>query len=499
MEGWFLYMILTVDRLLPPMAADPIRVTYSQPTEGVVMVDAAAIPRIVTGGDRGQSCQRLHMDFGFIEEFVRATDGAPAVVATECQFGWAGLSVNSVALFVDAANTKPLLEAALKRDQLTFIVPGKYKLLSAAEWQRAKNLVEPPHITDRVALSKIKSELRSNPTIRVADSTSTLALGQSISMAGTHTKGSIGIFLAPVTGTTRFPADGKYALTAGHVVLPANPSSDPTAQGISNPMAATNAAVVTPGGIDILTKLVPLVARDLPENRVKAAFWLERMEEECATVLESEIGAYNGWRIDWGLLKLHDSAWEGTNCWFEPETILDAWLANSTGPGVATFTGYAGVVGHRDPIAGEHCLKDGATTGCTIGLVGLCEAHIFSKGTAKAVTEAEIGNTVHGSDVNHFTAVIIQPVSPLELCAPGDSGCGGFAANNEADGWSFLGLFVSAFDVQNVTYGFLAPQSQVFGSLRSRTGIDWALAGAGAGWVDEGEEGGGAPREGRAV
>ena len=186
------------------------------------------------------------------------------------------------------------------------------------------------------------------------------------------------------------------------------------------------------------------------------------------------------------MLKLHDSAGEGTNSWFEPDTILDAWLANAVGPGVATFTGSAGVVGHRDPIAGEHCLKDGATTGCTIGLMGLCEAHIFSK---VKVTEAEIGNTVHGSDINHYTAVIIQPVSPLKLCAPGDSGCGGFAAHNEADGWSFLGLFVSAFDVHNVTYGFLAPQSQVFGSLRSRTGIDWGLAGAGASGADEGKDG----------
>jgi hypothetical protein len=465
------------------------------------MIDSAAVPGIVTDGDRGQGCRRLDMDFGFIEEFVSAADGAAAVVATECQFGWAGFSVNSVALFVDAANTKPLLEAALKRDQLTFVVPGKYKLLSEAAWQRAKNLVAPPHITDPVALSKFQCELSRNPSIRVVDLTGTLTLGQSISVAGRHAKGSIGIFLAPVTGTTTFPADGKYALTAGHVVVPSNPLSDPTAPGISNPMADTHAAVVTPGYADILTKLLELVYRDSPDSRLKAPYWLERMEEKCGTVLASEIGAYDGWRIDWGLLKLHDSASEGTNCWFEPEATLCVWLANAIGPGVATFRGHAGVVGHRDPIAGEYCLKDGATTGCTVGLVGLCEAHIFSKGATEAVTEAEIGNTIHGSDVDHYTAIIIRPVRPLGQCAPGDSGCGGFAANNEADGWSFLGLFVSAFDVQNVTYGFLSPQSHIFERIRSRTGIDWTLAGAGAGGVDEGGEGGarGAAREGCAV
>ena len=119
------------------------------------MLDAAAIPRIVTDRDKGQSFQRLHMEFGFIEEFARATDGVPTVVATECQFGWAGLLVNPVALFVYVVNTKPLLKAALERDQLTFLVPRGYKLLSEAEWQRANNLVEPPHITHYVALSKI--------------------------------------------------------------------------------------------------------------------------------------------------------------------------------------------------------------------------------------------------------------------------------------------------------------------------------------------------------
>jgi len=324
---------------------------------------------------------------------------------------------------------------------------------------------------------------------------------QSISMAGMHAKGSIGIFLAPVTGTTAFPAAGKYALTAGHVVVPKNPSRDPTAPDISNSMADTHTTVVTPGSIDILTKLVPLVARDLPDNRVKAAFWLEKMGEECATVLESEIGAYNGWRIDWGLLKVHDSVGEGTNSWFEPDTILDAWRATAVKPGVATFTGSAGVVGRRDPIAGEHYLKDGATTGCTIGLVGLCEAHIFWKGTTKAATEKEVGNTVHGSDVDHCTVVVIQPVSTKIMCAPGDSGSGGFAANYEADGWSFLGLFVSAFYPPDATYGFLAPQSHVFGSLRRCTGIDWALAGAGAGGVIDSKVGmaRGSPRAGRAV
>jgi len=115
---------------------------------------------------------------------------------------------------------------------------------------------------------------------------------------------------------------------------------------------------------------------------------------------------------DWGLLKLHGSAWEGTNCWFEPDTMLGAWLANAIGLRATTSTGYTGVVGHRDPIAGEFCLKDGATTGCTIGLVGLCEAHIFSKGTAEAATKVEIGNTLHGSHVDRSTVVITQPVSP---------------------------------------------------------------------------------------
>jgi len=469
------------------MAADRVRTTYSQPTEGSEMVDDAAIPRIVTDGHRGRGCQRLDMDFAFIEAFVRAADGAPAVVATECQFGWVGFSVNSVVLFVDAADTKPLLEAALKRDQLTFVVPGKYEVLSEEGWRRAKNLVEPPHISDRVGLSKFKTELCRNPTIRVAESTGTLALGQSISMAAMSTKGSIGVFLAPVNGSTTFPAAGKYALTASHVVVPANP--DPTAAGISHPMTDDHGAIFTPGGLDIMSKLVPLVARDLPDNRAKATFWLERMEEECGKVLESAIGTFNGWRIDWGLLKVHDSTWAGSNCWFEPETIVDTWLSKATGPGIQTFTGDAGVVGHRDPIAGEYCLKDGATTGCTIGLVGPSEAHMFLKAIAEPITEAEVGNTIHGSSIDHCTAVIIAPVSAEKLCARGDSGCGGFAADYEADGWSFLGLFVSAFNTQSGTYGFMAPQSQIFASLRSRTGIDWALAEEVAG-IDEEKEGG---------
>ena len=51
-------------------------------------------------------------------------------------------------------------------------------------------------------------------------------------------------------------------------------------------MAEHHAAVVTPGGLDIMSKLVPPVARDLPDNRTKAVFGLERMEEECATVVD---------------------------------------------------------------------------------------------------------------------------------------------------------------------------------------------------------------------
>jgi hypothetical protein len=99
--------------------------------------------------------------------------------------------------------------------------------------------------------------------------------GQSISLIGQGTKGSVSVFLS-----SDEDEDEVWALTAYHVV----------------PFFSTNETrVITPGGLDVLTRLLHLGVKATHEADI--SFLLDRWETPCGYVQYGHIGTNsNGWR-----------------------------------------------------------------------------------------------------------------------------------------------------------------------------------------------------------
>jgi hypothetical protein len=352
------------------------------------------------------------VDLPYVVDFLRQEAGARAVVATSSEFGWDDLCVQCICLYVDADTTQSLAESAAAQPIPTIIMEGKLKH-ATTNMEAATRLVEPPGL-DRLAISKRKCMLRkhSSKTPHVVRNIGPFVHGQSISLMGAEAKGSVAVFLSPDEAENR-----TYALTAYHVT-PFIPAKE--------------TRVVTPGGLDILTRLLEI----RPTDNEELDFLLERWSNECGEVQHGHIGTNgNGWRSDWALVCLGDE-WKGVNgSWMVDGEMKDLYIASSATP-AETFTGSSGIITCADVMAGTICYKDGASTRCTTGRVGRTEALIFRKGTADAMQEQ---NTPE-SEVDRARLVAIHPIGgDTDVALPGDSGCGVFFPVLEGDGWGWAG------------------------------------------------------------
>jgi hypothetical protein len=323
-------------------------------------------------------------------------------------------------------------------------------------------LLERPELKlDWLTTSKRYSALRSNrlKAQRVISKIGPFIHGQSISLLGTETKGSVAVFLSP-----EGEAENRvYALTAYHVV----------------PFTSTSEKrVITPGGLDILTRM--LEVQSLPARHEELDFLLERWKNKCGEVQYGHIGVNgNGWRSDWALVCLGNE-WKGVNgSWMNDEEMRDTYIARSSTTPEETFTGSSGIISCVDPMADTICYKDGASTGCTAGRVGPTEALMFRKGTAEAITEEEMQEqNTPSSEVDCTRLITIHPMSDEgDVALPGDSGCGVFFPVLEKDGWSWAGQFVSNFHrTKGPSLSLIVPQSEILHSLQEATGKSWLLS-----------------------
>jgi len=260
-----------------------------------------------------------------------------------------------------------------------------------------------------------------------------------------------------VTGCAQLPP----ALTAYHVVPPTS---------------ATEMQVITPDGLDILTRLLENF-EIRPTYHEELDFLLERWSKKCE-VRHRHIGANgNGWRSDWALVCL-ENEWKGVNGSWMNDEMTDFYIQMNRGTPEETFTGTNGIVSCADPMADTICYKDGAGTGCTAGRVGPTEAFMFRKGTAEAITEEEMQEQkTPSSEVDCTRLVTVHPIEVGDVALPGDSGCGVFFPVLEKDGWSWAGQFVSLFhSMKGPSLSLIVPQSEILRSLQEVTGKSWLLS-----------------------
>jgi hypothetical protein len=287
--------------------------------------------------------------------------------------------------------------------------------------------------------------------------------GQSISLIGQETKGSVSVFLS-----SDEDEDEVWALTAYHVV----PFS-----------SANETRVITPGGLDVLSRLLQFGVEAAPEADI--GFLLDRWKIPCGNVQYGHIGTNsNGWRSDWALIRL-DEKWRGINGEWMYNEMVDLYSETAA----EKFTPFSkGIVDCSDPEAGQLCYKDGAYSGCTVGIVAPSRVMVFKKGTAEATTEEEKDSNPENVDESEMLAVhpvrddsgsgVFVPALPVVYS--GDSGSGAFVPVPEKDGWNWAGQFVSVFYVSepegSSSIGLMVPQSQIFSSLEEVTGRSWKLA-----------------------
>jgi hypothetical protein len=397
----------------------------------------------------------LDVDLPYVVDYLRQEAGNRTVIATSSGFGWEDLCVQCICLYVDADTTHSLAESAAVQPIPTIILEGKL-IHATANMEAATRLIELPGL-DKLAISERKSILRRNrgKALRVTHNIGSFVHGQSISLKGAETKGSVAVFLSPEDEA----GDHAYALTAYHVV--------PF-------ISATETQVITPGGLDILTRLLQI----RPTNHEELDFLLERWSNKCGEVRHGHIGTNgNGWRSDWALVCL-ENEWKGVNGSWMDDEMTDFYVQINRGTPEETFTGSSGIISCADPMADTIYYKDGASTGCTAGRVGPTEALMFRKGTAEAITEEMQEQNMPLSEVDCTRLVTIHPIGEEgDVALPGDSGCGVFFPVLEKDGWSWAGQFVSLFHRKNgPSVSLIVPQSEILHSLQEVTGKSWFLS-----------------------
>lgn len=384
----------------------------------------------------------------YIPAFLCSESTARGVIATRCQFGWPQISVPVTCLFIDSDKLGNLPSLASSNQEIPVVIIRAGLEYLNDNVARASELVE-VGLDDIVERSQRKSRLRMNRTPRVAPEQGRLFHGQSISLKNEESKGSIAVFLSI--------AENKlYALTAYHVVPPKSNESQ----------------VITPGGLDSLTRL--LAALGPSPNHSAISDLLTRREVPFGEVEHGHINSNKeGWRPDWALIRIY-GGWAAENGkWLEEDTLKELAIgAEKLSQG---FTGTNGLVGCSDPEGGQTCYKDGATTGCTVGVIGSHYCLQFRKGTADLAPEEDDPTKIVVSKVLLVQAFPID--EQKDFCERGDSGSGVFVSDPKADGWNLSGLLVSKLNMLSGSFGVIVPQSQVFRSLKEHTGMSWHLAG----------------------
>jgi hypothetical protein len=415
--------------------------------EAGLLVPSPPAPGIVTKADR-QPIKPLEADLQYVVDYLRQEAGARAVIATSSLYGWENVSIPCICLYVDADSTERLAESTVSQQLPTIITTGRL-IDATANIDAATQLIAPPGL-DKVAVSAREFELKKNRIERMIQSIGSFVHGQSISLMAAETKGSVAVFLSPDDDSE----DQSYALTAYHVV-PFIPSD--------------KRQIITPGGLDILTRLLQVLRigpRTTDYDEID--FLLHRWGNKCGEVQYGHIGTNgNGWRSDWALVCL-ENEWKGVN---------GSWMYNEmtefhTAKSGTLFTGLNGIIDCIDPLAGDICYKDGASTGCTAGSVGPTDTLVFKKGSADV---AEEGSSE--GDIDRNKMFTVHPLGGEEYVAlSGDSGCGVFCPVPERDGWNWVGQVVSVFHEDNAKkIALMVPQSEILHSLKEVTGKSWKL------------------------
>ncbi|QKX58014.1 uncharacterized protein TRUGW13939_05134 [Talaromyces rugulosus] len=400
---------------LPKIAYSDLVARLDQPPPRVVThIGGVSLPKVL-GPSQSQPVQSLDEDLPYISDFLRGNGTARAVAATRCKFGWERLSVDCLCLYVDADDTTSLENSVTSLADLAMIRESKL-CHTGDSLSEAQKLLAPTGITE-LALKERMYDLRQNRIRRVVRQDGNIYPGQSISLMGEESKGSVGVFLSPC-GVDEHKV---YALTAHHAV----------------PFKIAGQRVITPGGLDILTQL----QRAVDSHPKDIEVLLKRRNEACGYAEYGHIGSnQQGWGSDFTLIHLDDH-WIGEN-----DELYDVDLSVLHNPGDIVY-------------------QDGATTGGTVGQIGSSEVLLFERGTASDVVRAK------------FLAILPLDV-PFrdDVCAKGDSGSGVFLPAPQEDGWKFAGQLVSMIDMDGWA-GLMIPQSQVFQTLKEKTGKAWRLSG----------------------
>ena len=239
-----------------------------------------------------------------------------------------------------------------------------------------------------------------------------------------------------------------YALTAYHV-LPFEEENE--------------SRVITPAGLDILTRLL---ISELREDEL--SFFLSRWNQKCGDVKFGGIGTNSkDWRVDFALFSMEDG-FRGQNGLFFDRQMVERFFA--TEERSLDFTGSNGIIGAADADEGVICYADGASSGCTAGKVSSDTVLHFEKRSTN----------IAGHDIPE-EAVDISFLRKLHpegenVCRRGDSGCGVFVPVPERDGWNWVGQVVQII-TSNMTpdLPLIIPQSEIMRSLREVTGMEWKL------------------------
>ena len=64
------------------------------------------------------------------------------------------------------------------------------------------------------------------------------------------------------------------------------------------------------------------------------------------------------------------------------------------------------------------------------------------------------------------------------VCMSGDSGSAVFCADENRDGWVWVGNLVSMVNAKGQSYGLVVPQSEFLASLEKASGKRWKLSGS---------------------
>lgn len=340
----------TPNKLLSQATVSDTRV---ETEHGVCMVPLSSLPKMVPG-NQPEKIKPLEADLQYVTDYLHENARARSVIATEFDFGWERAFVHCACLYVDGPKDT-LLQVATQQEIPTIVIEGQLSNLTLTD--EANRLLRLPHDKQEASerLAVLKTTVANNS--RMVKDKGPFYHGQSISLTGSESRASAGAFL------TADNNDEMYALTAGHAV------SDPD-----------ETRVVTPGLIDILSKLAKMYPSYPKQDQTK--FLVERSSQECGRVESRFMGVNeDGWRSDWALVRLSEP-WKTSNGnWFDRDQLEAICIANKA-LFPEGFTGSEEMMIEYDPQAHQTCVKNGASTGSTFGIVGQTEAHQFVKRSA---------------------------------------------------------------------------------------------------------------------